>query len=306
MALTISDIGFNPVRINRYLRPGPLKQVTFVFKMCFLVLCLLILSATFYDFLQNWIYTATASMKLRNELAVLAEDKSQEGARKAPRRLDAEIAMAKNLFGELSAKAPGKDIRQQKPVPQTQLTLVGTFIAGDVNESYAIIEDQKKKIQEDFSRDEMIFGEARLTAIYPDKVEIERNGIKEFLKLDDNLGSGEGGSTEGGLPIDEYVVQEGELESALQNLPLLLTQARAVPYFKGGQSVGLRLFAIKTGSLYEKVGLKNGDILKSINGNSLSDITQAAKLFEMLKQEKSISVAVERNREDRVFRYQIR
>jgi general secretion pathway protein C len=105
---------------------------------------------------------------------------------------------------------------------------------------------------------------------------------------------------------DEFVVEEAELDKGLENLPLLLTQARAVPYFKDGRSIGLRLFAIKTGSLYEKVGLKNGDILKTINGNNLGDISQALKLFEQLKQERSISLVLEREKQDREFKYTIR
>jgi general secretion pathway protein C len=68
----------------------------------------------------------------------------------------------------------------------------------------------------------------------------------------------------------------------------------------------LRLFAIKTGSLYEKVGLRNGDILKSINGNSLGDISQALKLFEKLKEERSITLLLERAKKEREFRYTIR
>jgi len=299
------ELGFNPVHINRFLRQGPLQQIVLAMRIGLVIACILLLSITLYDFLQNRIEAATASMKLRNELARLAEEKSQDGTKKR-KKVETDVAMAKNLFGGLNPKLPGKDAASQKMAPQTPLTLVGTFIAGDVNESYAIIEDQKKKNQEDFSLNDLIFGEAKLVGIYPDKVEIDRNGVKEFLKLDESSDSDTAGQTEGGLPVDEFVVSESELETSLQNLPLLLTQARAVPYFKGGQSIGLRLFAIKTGSLYEKVGLKNGDILKAINGNSLSDITQAAKLFEMLKQEKSISVSVERNREDRVFRYQIR
>jgi general secretion pathway protein C len=102
------------------------------------------------------------------------------------------------------------------------------------------------------------------------------------------------------------VVEEAELDKGLENLPLLLTQARAVPYFKEGRSIGLRLFAIKNGSLYEKIGLKNGDILKSINGNSLGDISQALKLFEQLKQERSINLVLEREKQDREFKYTIR
>ena len=41
----------------------------------------------------------------------------------------------------------------------------------------------------------------------------------------------------------------------------LFTQIRAVPHFEGGQSIGFRLFAIRRGSLFDKIGLKNGDII---------------------------------------------
>lgn len=151
-----------------------------------------------------------------------------------------------------------------------------------------------------------VFDQATLKKIYQDRVEIERLGKLEVLKLDEfggpDAGPGGGIANQG----DDYVVDEAELDKGLENLPLLLTQARAVPYFKDGRSIGLRLFAIKSGSLYEKIGLKNGDILKSINGNSLADITQALKLFEQLKQERSINLILEREKQDREFKYTIR
>ena len=53
---------------------------------------------------------------------------------------------------------------------------------------------------------------------------------------------------------------------------MLLTQARAVPYFKQGKSVGLRLFAIKAGSLFEKIGLKNGDKVVAMSGKTTESI----------------------------------
>ena len=67
----------------------------------------------------------------------------------------------------------------------------------------------------------------------------------------------------------------------------------------------MRLFAIRKDSMYDKLGLKNGDILMSINDNSLSDPSQALKLFETLKTEKSIYVTVERNGQQMDLRYSI-
>lgn len=212
-----------------------------------------------------------------------------------------DIIAQKNIFGSLSSSSTAPS--QKKPQTKLPLNLVGTFLQGG-QQPYAIIEDDKKKIQDVFNINDMVFGDAKLVAIHADNVEIKRGGQIEILSLDDAPDSRGGGGSPGSG--DEFNVDSKELDDALQNLPLLLTQARAVPYFKDGKSVGLRLFSIKSGSLYEKVGLQNGDILKTINGSSLSDISQAMKLFEMLKADRSITVTLERNREDKELHYQIR
>ena len=209
------------------------------------------------------------------------------------------------VFGTLGVQQASAPAAATPPPSPLSLTLIGTFVTAG-QEPYAIIEDKKKQTQDMFLLGDSVFDQATLKKIYQDRVEIERLGKLEVLKLDEFGGpdspAGAGIANQG----DDYVVDEAELDKGLENLPLLLTQARAVPYFKDGRSIGLRLFAIKTGSLYEKIGLKNGDILKSINGNSLADITQALKLFEQLKQERSINLVLEREKQDREFKYTIR
>lgn len=223
---------------------------------------------------------------------------SQEAAR------DWRLIADTKVFGTLGMKEAPATAVAPPPSP-LNLTLIGTFIT-DGQEPYAIIEDKKKQTQDMFLLGDSVFDQASLKKIYQDRVEIERLGKLEVLKLDE-FGGGDG-PVPGGIASngDDYVVDEAELDKGLENLPLLLTQARAVPYFKDGRSIGLRLFAIKTGSLYEKIGLKNGDILKTINGNSLADITQALKLFEQLKQERGINLVLEREKQDREFKYTIR
>jgi len=211
----------------------------------------------------------------------------------------------RNVFGalgKLQVEAP-----KPTPPPQTplSLTLIGTFLTKG-EEPYAIIEDKKKQSQDIFALNQLIFGQATLKQIHQDHVEIERDGKLEILKLDDLGSPPPAGAGVASVGADEFIVEEAELDKGLENLPLLLTQARAVPYFKEGRSIGLRLFAIKNGSLYEKIGLKNGDILKAINGNNLGDISQALKLFEQLKQERSINLVLEREKQDREFKYTIR
>lgn len=171
----------------------------------------------------------------------------------------------------------------------------------------AIIEDSSKQQQDVFELKDSIFGQATLVEIQADRVSLERNGKIEVLAMSEKeLG---GSDTPGGVPSSDqtdFTVPEEELSSALANLPQLLSQARAVPYFRNGQSIGMRLFAIRSGSLYEKLGLKNGDILLSVNDNSLSDPAQALKIFEQLKSERTIGVKVERNSQLTDLHYSIR
>lgn len=207
-------------------------------------------------------------------------------------------------FGNLEEKPESviNNKKVEKKISNLKLELIGTFVSGQAS-PYSIIEDQKKREQEVFEIGDSVFDVAKLVEIFADRVEIERDGKIEILKLDDLQSAGDSSSSDDS--VETLSVDESDVNEALNNLPLLLTQARAVPYFKNGKSVGLRLFAIKRGSLYEKINLKNGDILKEINGNNLGDISQAVKLFEKLKEERSIILKLQRNKVSKTIRYEI-
>jgi len=223
---------------------------------------------------------------------------------------DYKIIQSRNIFGVTApAVTPAPPPTSTN---KTKLRLVGTN-AERGKSSFAIIEDQNKNEQDVFSLNDPVFGDGRLVEILRESVKVQFADRTETLKLDDgkpvtpNASPGE--SAAEASPDDEqsdFTVAEAELSEALANLPLLLSQARAVPYFRNGQSIGMRLFAIRSGSLYEKLGLKNGDIITAVNENSLSDPTQALRLFEQLKSERSIKVKMERNNAAREANYSIR
>jgi hypothetical protein len=54
------------------------------------------------------------------------------------------------------------------------------------------------------------------------------------------------------------------------------------------------------------ISIKNGDILETINGNQLGDFSQALKLFEQLKSERSLRLVLERNMQPITYNYVIR
>lgn len=286
------------------LRAQHIERVILALKGLIILFSLIALTVLIREFLQSGISTANSVGALSSEIdKVTAQKAKGVGATRKEVARDYNVIVEKNVFGPIGAPQAAPTPIPVKPVTKIPLSLVGTFVSRGEAPS-AIIEDQRKGLQDVFLINDVIFGEAKLVAVAKDSVEIERNGQRELLRMDSVIEPSDGGSS--ATSGDDIVVNEGEVDAALGNLPLLLTQVRAVPYFKEGQPVGLRLFAIKPGSLFEKIQLKNGDILMSINGNSLGDFSQAMKLFERLKAERSLKVSLERNKELKEFRYQIR
>ena len=59
--------------------------------------------------------------------------------------------------------------------------------------------------------------------------------------------------------------------------------ARVVPAVKNGQPDGFKLYAIRAGSLYARIGLENGDQLRSINGLALDSADKALDLYTKVR-----------------------
>lgn len=106
-----------------------------------------------------------------------------------------------------------------------------------------------------------------------------------------------------GKDIGEGIVKTGEntygvprstVDGALNNLSELATQARVVPAFEGGKAVGFKLFSIKPGSLYSKIGLQNGDVINRINGYEMSSPEKGLEVYSKLKDSPNITVDVKR------------
>lgn len=291
----------NSSNLNKWLRKERVSLFVNIAAIISVILC--IVSIVYLIYQATTIHLANSksisSMKLQIQTAIDASA-LQESVPKE--QVDHSNIAVKNIFGAATKPAPTP--AAAPPISSLELSLIGTFIQTG-QQPFAIIEDSKKQLQEVFNIGDSVFDAAKLVKILQDRVEIERDGKIEILRLDDfpDVASGSSATATDG---DQFVIAEQEVETALNNLPLLMTQARAVPYFRDGKAVGLRMFAIRPGSIYEKIGLQNGDILKTINGNDMGDMTQALKLFETLKSERSISLTLERAQETKTFNYQIK
>lgn len=224
------------------------------------------------------------------------------GQGKVPFEESLRLIKSRNLFGVKDADV-NKAVTK-KAQKELTLRLVATnSLSG--SSPFAIIEDTSKKKQKVFDLMDSVFEQGKLVEVLMHSVKIDVDGRIEELHLQADKTKAKGQAADSASMKQDFSIPEQELTNALADLPRLLSEARAVPYFRNGVSVGMRMFAIRKGSMYEKLGLKNGDILKAVNDNSLSDPAQALKLFEKLKDERSIHLMVERAGEDVEFRYSI-
>lgn len=92
----------------------------------------------------------------------------------------------------------------------------------------------------------------------------------------------------------DYFIRSAEVDRELNNFSKLLNQARVVPFFKNGAHQGYQIKSIDKNSLYDRLGLKNNDIIKTINGETIDSPEKAFSLLKMLRNEREINLSIER------------
>jgi len=104
---------------------------------------------------------------------------------------------------------------------------------------------------------------------------------------------------------NSYEVKQESVNKVLGNLSKLATQARIVPAFEGGEAIGFKLFSIRPGSLYSKIGIQNGDVIQKVNGYDLNSPDKALELYQKLKDGKEFAVDIKRRGKNMSFDYRI-
>jgi len=101
---------------------------------------------------------------------------------------------------------------------------------------------------------------------------------------------------------NQFVIRRQDLQKATGNLNALATQARIVPAKKEN---GFRILNIRNGSLYQKIGIQNGDIVRSINGIEISSPDKALEAYSRLQSASNISIDIIRRGGNQTLEYTI-
>jgi len=85
----------------------------------------------------------------------------------------------------------------------------------------------------------------------------------------------------------------------------LMRSARIVPHISGGRVIGFKLYGIRTGGLMGQLGLKNGDVVRSVNGQPLTSPHQALTIYSQIRTMTKVTLEITRLGRPITLRYTI-
>lgn len=223
---------------------------------------------------------------------------------------DIQILLNAHLFGQADIPET-QSTPTEVPLSSLNLVLTGIVAAGD--DSVALISADGQP-QAAFTLGEEVAHGAILHAVYPDRAILQRAGVLESLVLED-IAEGLAGNSVSVISsgrsnnIDSQIKRLGNNDFAMprgiigQKLkdPKFLRAAHIMPRKEGGFLVR----KLKKGSLYEKIGLKQGDVITSVNGEPLNSIQDAMTHYSKLSSLSQVQIEITRNGKPEMLQFHL-
>ncbi|MEC8194440.1 MAG: type II secretion system protein GspC [Myxococcota bacterium] len=200
------------------------------------------------------------------------------------------------------------------------VVLLATIVADpEAYSSCLIAEDKGEEGALGYGVGDSVLGEATIFRIEQKRVILKRSdGTLEYLEMDgakaaparsSGAKAAKAGKWDGVKKDGEtkFTIDQETFDKILENPDKLAGQIRAVPHTDdSGKVDGYRLSGIRRSSLFRKLGIKNGDVVHSVNGNDLTSMTSALSAFESLQNERNFSFEVTSRKKKKTYEYEVR
>lgn len=215
----------------------------------------------------------------------------------------------RNIFGsgeEVSQEIRTEEIEDLQPT-SLKLSLLGT-VSDNKQNDFAVIEEINKKKQGLYRVGDSVQS-AIVKKILRGKVILRVNDRDEILTMEESASLRTEKKDPGSKTIKKgatIMVSSSELQESLKNIHQLLSQAKIRPHFRDGRSDGLAITNIKAGSIFSKLGLKNGDIVQGIDGRNINSPDDIMEMYNKLKSGSRITLQIWRKGEQRIINYKFK
>lgn len=225
------------------------------------------------------------------------------------------------------------------------LALVGTIVAADPQWSLAVLHNPGTNKTQFAAIGTNLLAEADVVRIERSRLFLSRQGKEECLRPGDPSaragkvqaagglkaavggrgGAGEeaptvvskpggaGGSLESRIQtgvtstgpnsysVDRNLIREvaSDQKSLKENAP------RIVPYYEGGAAKGFRLQGLKSGGMFSAIGIRNGDVVMSVNGSPIDSPQKALDIYQSMMTQSSVNLTVLRRGKEEQLTYSI-
>ncbi len=211
----------------------------------------------------------------------------------------------KHLFGAADAEAaPPPVVAADENLSDTRLTnlvLKGTIASNIPEFSVAVIADNNAE-QKVYAIGDQVTSGATLHAVYRERVVLNESGALTNLRIPSEFPQGQASASRRTTNTIRQTALDDNAQSiqsvVSQNLTTLSDVIRPTPYAVDGQQAGYRVYPGRNRQQFAALGLRPGDLIKDIDGQPLTDPTQAMQVFQSLGTAEQVTVTLERNGQD--------
>ena len=220
----------------------------------------------------------------------------------------------RNLFGTTDKTLYEQQTGSKTTADRTdiaQILEVRGTVAGDARYGFAVIENKAEKKQRLYKVGDNLSG-ARIVRIMRNAIVLQINGEEQILKVPETSEKSilPPGSPSGPSPVASsgktIAVDRKDIDNSLKDMGTILSQAVIRPYFTGGVPDGFMISSIKSGSIYQKIGLVDGDVIQGINDRKLTTGDDMMELYNSFKAASSMALQVKRQGRQEIFNYTFR
>jgi general secretion pathway protein C len=250
---------------------------------------------------------------------------AQPAAASRPAGDRTQIIVAANLF-RASTEEAGAAVAEDEVYEKTKLPLrlLGTAARADADLSWAAVEDLDDRRHLVVRVKDQLKGRAEVVRIERRRIVLRNGGRLEELGLDeasagqanaarapapsrrfagrrdpddagpDALVAPPSGGSIQRLANDRFAVAREDFQDVANNPAQLFSQARILPKYVEGEMVGVQLNSIKPGSVFEEMGIRDGDTITELNGIRISSQQDSAKVLRELSGAGEVRATVQR------------